>query len=88
MTEAFKNLIILYCMDAPDWARYAAVDEDRSLCIYSVDPIIEMNESEGCSMWALPEEFEEKCRDYDWDRVKFKMNIPENINWKDTLIEL
>ena len=82
MTEAFRNLIILYCLDAPEWARYAAVDGDGELYIYVEKPnLMEYNDDgDVVDMWY--------CTSLADDTRYIKLMNLTNIDWKLTLVEL
>ena len=69
-------------MDMEDIFKYAAVDKDGQLCVYSVEPVKKINDE--LDIWALGIEVEAVEK---WDSIDY-ITIPEHINWKNTLIEL
>ena len=78
--EAFKNLIILYCMDAPEWGEYAAVDDNGWLWIFENKPILKFTDGywQNTQSHGVNSERVVKVR---------HMSLNE-IKWEDTLIEL
>lgn len=72
--EAFKNLMILYCMDIPDDCKYAAVDETGALHGYYDKP----------DTWRLRDQW--SAGNGSFGAIKYM--CMDDINWKDTLIEL
>ena len=81
MTETFKNLMIFYCMDTPEWVKWVAIDFDGELWGYSHKPHVSIEDAE----W-LPTESNVHNRE-EWT-IKDFPEIPEDIDWKETLVEL
>ena len=80
MNEAFKNLMLFYCIDAPAWAKYAAVDEDGEMYVHSNIVITAKNMNKSGYWIPTKNGINEK--------MVHQFETPLPVNWKETLIEL
>ena len=90
MNEVFKNLMILYCLDAPEWARYAAVDSNGDIFVYRTKPLVDSTLGyHRFKQWT----YNSNDSDVDKNTHEFHHQIgtialPNNLDWKETLLEL
>ena len=79
MNEAFKNLMIFYCMDHYEKGHYAAVDKSGAIHVHQYLP-----EARNV-LWRPTFEF-----GTGFERSIFvgRVTLPNDIDWTETLIEL
>ena len=82
--EELKNLIIFHCLDAPAWAKYAAVDMSGMLFIYSIKPKLSPAQDLK-EIWSMPDDADVNHDEYH-DIHQFKQNVIDL--WQDSLVEL
>ena len=78
MTEDFKTLLLFYCMNAPEWANYAAVDKDGHIFVYQSQPC------------ALDEDINSYLWQYSESSISAAVGTMDmtDIDWTKTLVEL
>ena len=63
------------------------IDENGDCCVYEHKPklsTIDNDPANDIIMWALPDNYNQTG----WEIIKNGITIPENIDWKETLINL
>ena len=73
MNEVFRSMMILYCMDAPAWAKYACVSKQGFVYVFQYEPHVPTN------YW---------CTTNNSSYKKVGELELGHINWKETLIKL
>ena len=83
--DDFKELVLFKCIDTKIEVRYIAVDGDGGIIASYFDMV-----SSNDYYWDVdynnipPQELEKRLDNNYYDDNLGNVNIPENINWKDT----
>ena len=81
MNEELKTRILIKCMSAPAWAKYACVDDNGCLCVYEERPI--KYNDRRIRVWDY-----EDNHDNEFKMISLHSMNMEGIDWTETLMEL
>lgn len=76
--DKLKAIMMLYCIDLPDWVEWVAVDGNGDLHGYDVAPV----ENDECDEWIL-----RHSSANNFTYIKH-MNIQHDVKWSDTCFRL